>query len=585
MNRSRFIRGTVLVTLLVMAVQAVWAFVMPPFRGPDEPHHVNSIFRLASGQGWPEPGEAMVDPIIMDASKEAGLLLPDSDSFKYWNRSSLYQGGIYGNSFALTIVTAHPNRTVIDSVDAVDPEATVRDQMVQHPPLYYAGGAAIVNILDLDEVPWDRALNVLRLYSILVASPLVFSMIYVARRLGAPREWALLAGFIPLAIPQLSAVSSTVTNDSMAIGAGGLAVAALVKAGTERITPTTVALVGGSVGLALWTKGQLLALGLPLILVFLLKSCESWKHRLTAVAGAGLLSQIICPWWVMNIVRYGAIQPDSFMRDPSYGWNPAKADAWEFISVAAQTMSESFVARFGWLEVNIPITLLHNLLIALVILTITGIVALTGVQRKVSLIALCAGPAIAAVIVAQSWSVYVETGQIAGVQGRYLYPFIAALAVIVFALKKWGRAGFLWGGLVALGYNVVGLVTLTYTSYYGEPVNFDRMALVIGFDRTKIVVLYLVYALAIAALAVMVWQISRSESVRHPARVEVRSGTAGGETRVGGDAVTGESDPDDRVGSIDDGDQGADEGDGGETAHDRLRGGELADRESNTHDR
>lgn len=532
MTRRRFIQATVALTILVTLIQCTWAFVMPPFRGPDEPVHTNSIFRLESGNGWPEPGDAMVDPVIMTASKEAGLLRPYADEFTIMDRSKLYTGSINPMLFATTIVTGHPDRTPISNVEASSPEGTVRDQMVQHPPAYYAGGALVAKVAGLDSVPWDRALYVLRLYSILWALPLVPSMVYAARKLGAAREWSLLAGLLPLSIPQVSAVIGTVTNDAMVVGTGALAIAAMVKAGKDEITPATIGLVGASVGLALWSKGQMLALGLPLILIFLLKKAP-WVKKLTAVAASGILSMVICPWWLMNIIRYGSFQPDGFKREPFDDWETSFASPWRFIDFAWSTMTESFVARFGWLEVPMSEFFVYNLLLALVVFWGIGVAKMA--DKRVVIAIATAVPGILAVILRQSWAVYQETGYLAGVQGRYLYPFLALLAVCVLGLAAASlnqRFTFRVAGTVILVYNVLGLWTLLYASYFGEPVNFDRFSLVVGFEKIYIFAVLISYILVIVLLWGAVWMFSRALPTDRAATLLGDDGVAEDDTYV-----------------------------------------------------
>lgn len=207
MTRTLFVRLAALLTLLVLLVQAAWAISIPGFRGPDEPHHMNSILRLAEGGGWPAPGETMLDQSIVDAGKEAGMLVSGAESFVGLARTRL-------DNDRLAPQTQPPFRTYFRNIDVVphgersvlslgEPSIEV-DQMTQHPPPYYAGGAILVTAFDLDEQPWDQLLLALRLYGIVLTIPLVPSLIYSARRLGRGVPGLLQQASSPSAFPSSS---------------------------------------------------------------------------------------------------------------------------------------------------------------------------------------------------------------------------------------------------------------------------------------------------------------------------------------------------------------------------------------------
>lgn len=507
-SRAAFVRLTALLTILVLAVQAAWALVTPGFRGPDEPHHVNSIFRVASGNGWPPPGEAMLDSTMMEVSRQAALIADDATGFTLPERRLLVEPGRGLASFYDAPVVPQPQRTPIGEVAAADPDSAVRDQMTQHPPLYYASGAAVVRALDLDQMPWDRALLALRLFSILWTAPLVPCLVYAARRLGAAREWALLAGLLPVGIPQVTAINAVVSNDAAAVGLGALALVAMVKAATEPVTRRSIILVGALTGAALWTKGQLLALGLPLILVFLLHSRTGWKLRVGGALGAGVVSQVVCPWWVLNLLRYGALQPDGFQREPRPGWDPSQADAAEFARASAINLSESLVARFGWHDVTLPLPVTVVLLAVLVVLTVVGLVmARRNLLAPLAIHAAALG--LLVILLRESWLVYQEVGVIAGLQGRYFFPFLLGVAVIPLALSRAGRTGYVGFALAMVLMNVVGVLALLRGYFPGLPVDFGRMSAVLGFGGPKMLGLLAGYALVVLALAVVAATVSR----------------------------------------------------------------------------
>lgn len=500
MTRTVFVRLAALLTLLVLLAQTAWALSMPGFRGPDEPHHVNSILRLAEGGGWPTPGEPMLDQSFVDAGKEAGMLVSGAESFVGLARTRL-------DNDRLTPQTQAPFRTYFRNIDVVphdersvlsfgQPSIEV-DQMTQHPPLYYAGGAIIVTAFDLDEQPWDRLLLALRLYGIALTIPLVPSLIYSARRLGARRPWALAAGFIPFGIPQLFAITGGVTNDSLAIGLGALVVAALVKAGTEKITWKTVAVVGGSLGLALWTKGLLLAFGLALILIFALKKEETWKTRIIAILASGTGALLIGWWWALNIIRYGVIQPSGFVRSVPPDWDPSMAEFAGFASQAARSVSTSFFSAFGWLESDFHPLL--TLFLTSILITGLGIAIYRGGAHRKTLLAVLAPVAGTLLLLfAESWSTYQDYGMVAGVQGRYFFPFVAIFAATVLGLRRFGGRAIVLFAAYNLTVGAYGFIFFLASAYPGDPrIDFARYSEVTGIGETALTALMVVLILAL----------------------------------------------------------------------------------------
>lgn len=500
MSRQSFVRSSVLLTLLVIILQSVWALTMPAFRGPDEPHHVNSIMRVASGEGWPVPGEAMIDPAVSEAGAQAGLIHDSSTPFTTHYRTRLLHSSGYGPPFADTPVTPHRLRSDIFPVSKAHPYSVEVDQMTQHPPLYYIGGALVVKAFDLEEVPWDRLLQALRLYGIALTIPLVPATIYTARRLGANRHWSLAAGLLPIAIPQLFGITAVVTNDSFAIGSGALVVAALAKAGTERISAKTVLLVGVSLGLALWSKGLLLAFGLPLILVFLLARGEPWGRRIGAALASGAMALAIGWWWIVNLIRYGVLQPAGYSRPVPDEWDPSQAEFTHYATIAFRTFTRSFFSSYGWLEADFPSWLTWILMILFVGAVIWSIVQ-AGRARRTYLILLSPFAGLIVLLYAQGWLNYLSTSVVAGVQGRYLYPTIAAFGGIVLGLRILGRWGYRLFGVFCIGVGMFGFAWLLRSAYPGIIwAEISRYADVVGMPEPIIIILLTVYLLTSAVL-------------------------------------------------------------------------------------
>lgn len=528
MTRKQFIWASAVMTVALMLLQFAWAFSAPAFRGPDEPIHVNSVFRLATTGTWPEPGDAMVDPTVMQASKEAGFILPFATDFSYDNRYQLHYSRRSGNMPEVgdAHLPPHDERVKISTIGPRPAGATVVDQMTQHPPVYYGLAGLVVKAFNLYNLPWDYSVLALRVFSIFLLIPLTPSLIYTARRMGASRPWALGAGLIPVAIPQVYHICTMVTNDVLAVSLGALVMAALAKAGTEKISWLTISLVGVSLGLALWAKGQILVFGLPLILVFAFRP-EPWKTRLKAILASGTMSLAIGWWWMLNIVRYHTVQPGGYPQQYPADWDPSQADLAFFLSTAADAYNRSFWASYGWLEVvYYPLWLRTGLTVVVIILFLIGVANCRSPFTAFSMGITSVG--LAALLFGQAWiGSYLPGGQVAGMQGRYAFPFIVAMAVCILAFNQ--RSTIQLSGFAVLsglsgGIGFIFLLKACYKS--GAWYSNSQLAQQAGVDVATVrLVLVLGAVGALVAIGTVMWSARMliphvDQAPRHAQRVE-----------------------------------------------------------------
>lgn len=507
MTPRQFIGASVIITVALMFLQFAWAMATPAFRGPDEPVHVNSVMRVATTGTWPKAGEADIDPVVIDAAREAGLIFPKANSFSSVNRYRLhYTERNEGRPRVdLAQITPPTERSSFGIVKGENPGATVVDQMSQHPPLYYGIAAGVVKTFHLWNAPWDTVVYTLRMLSIIILLPVTPCFIYTARRLGASQPWALAAGLIPAMIPQFYHITTLVTNDVLAASLGAFVMAALVTAGTEPISRRTIMLVGGSLGLALWSKGQILVFGLPLILVFALRP-EPWRVRARAILASGTMSLLIGWWWLVNIVRYHTVQPGGYPQVYPDSWDPSQADAGYFFSHALRAYNDSFWTAFGWLEVTFPI-LLGALLTLLAAATFTlGALKSTAPATAFAMGSTSIG--LLALLLGQAWfGSYLPGGSLSGLQGRYAFPLIVVMAVCVLAFDQRSpyilNAFTMWVGLAASA-GFIYLLKACYRS--GSWYSNVRMAMQMGVEVHTVRAILALGALGLlVALSTVIW--------------------------------------------------------------------------------
>ncbi len=477
----KFVAATCILTLAFFVWQVVWTVLTPAFRAPDEPLHVNSVVRVAQGQGWPDPGEARVSSSVVQAVRESGLISADSESFGalertrvVGSRESYPRIPLFGD----TPVTPHPERITMSTVDAVEAadgasgapgrgssgdggvvgerdgasgrgtpgdggvagntSTEIVDQMTQHPPLFYELQAAVFRAVGAGDWPWDRQLLLMRIVSALMTLPLVPCSVFATRRAGASRRMALAAGVLAFAVPQLAYVTASLNNDALAIGAGALCMAAVSAAIFGSGGWRTVGAAGLALGLGLWSKGTFIPMGLTVGLAFLVNvSGLTWRQRLVRAVSAGGIGVLTGGfWWVRNLVLFGVLQPAGYQ---SRFFSPG-TDIAHFFEVAFRNLTESFWGRFDWMDWPLAAPLVWTLTVVAIVMVLVAVIS--GPHRTQRLVLLSFFVFVTGLLVAQAWTQYRDGGIVPGTQGRYLFPgIVGLLALWALGLERLGNWG------------------------------------------------------------------------------------------------------------------------------------------------
>lgn len=426
---SRAYRRAVAALMLAVAAWGVlWSVTTPAFRAPDEQTHLDSVLRIAYGGGWPAPGDAWVAPAIADAVDEAAY--PADPPGRWVHRPDERQ-----------LVDVEPvpreDRTRVDTTNAVGDASsgTEIDQMTQHPPAYYALGAAVLRVTGLADARWDQAMLALRLLDVVLLALVVPLAAGAARRVTGSASAGLVAASFPLFLPQLGHVMGSVNNDAFVVlaGAGATYLAARVVTGDLRWR-VAVAL-GAVVGLGLLGK-VMLAFALPMVgVAYLLARGRPWPARLGRLAVATAAAGVVGGWWwVRNVLMLGAVQPVGRPRDLDTMAPVADGDV---ASLITEKLAQAFFGNLSWLEIRLDGRWVVAGSIALGVAALVA-VALPGARRAaVALLLFPAG--LAAGVAFNAWDFHAETGRLAAVQGRYLFAGVAALAGVV-AIALWQLA-------------------------------------------------------------------------------------------------------------------------------------------------
>uniref|UniRef100_A0A942YDW2 DUF2142 domain-containing protein n=1 Tax=Neobacillus citreus TaxID=2833578 RepID=A0A942YDW2_9BACI len=394
----------------------LWAVVVPPFQAPDEPAHVDAAAHLALGGGWPAPGELHVSNAIVAAQQE-------------WSTVPSAQWSTVGE-----LLAAHPGES-----------ATV-DQMTQHPPTAYAVDALVLRAVHWGSLRWDHAVLALRLFDAVLVAPLSLLAWATVRRVTRSPRAALVAPLALFATPQLASIGASVTNDAPVLLLGGTVVwlAARLLTGDLR-TRTLLALGVVTAGLV-WTKGTGLP-AVPFVAVVTLAAGAGtlpFAHRLGRTVTVLVVTAALGSWWWLhNLLTYHRLQPDGYaaIRPPA-DFPPGEGPALlHFLDVSWGTIARTFWGSPGQrAQVSIGDTLTA-------VLTVVALVVVVGWAFRRArgpagspVVAWCLAvfPALLLLLqTASSARAYLATTQVAGTQGRYVFP--ALLALVALSALAWRR--------------------------------------------------------------------------------------------------------------------------------------------------
>ncbi|WP_232303870.1 glycosyltransferase family 39 protein [Pseudofrankia sp. DC12] len=367
-RRARLVPTVVLViTALHLALLATYSVVYPTWTGYDEAQHVDMVYGLLHGDGWPAPGQKMISQGVAATS----------DDFDRGAYADMFQSGgkkRRSPSFAEITPTPRADRGSFDALGGPAPvtDGRLSNQMVQHPPMVYAVGAAVLGALPATNWAYDEQVYVLRLLNILLVAPLPLLAWATARRLRLSEAVARGAAVLPLAVPGFDRVGATFNNDGVLILTTG--VLTFVLAGVLRGDRRMRTAVWAGVWLALTFLSKGLALLLPLMVVaaYLVgwwntRSAQAadvearpgrrvralvgslpWWPAIAAIAiGLGLGGW----WWVRNYVLYGAVQPNGWDADPPRRESLLLPDSfWTWLWYFIRTMISRFWGGLGMFE-------------------------------------------------------------------------------------------------------------------------------------------------------------------------------------------------------------------------------------------
>jgi 4-amino-4-deoxy-L-arabinose transferase-like glycosyltransferase len=418
--------------VVLFAVSLLWAVITPGFRSADEPAHLNSVIRVADGGGWPRPGTVRYEDEVREAEALAGRV-HDGRGTVFPRTTSAHPGP---SAFPDLTPTPPGDRASLHELDdGPDPGGPI-DQMTQHPPGYYAVAAAVYRLAGAADWRYDRALLLLRaLTALTVAAVLPVCCFVAARELTGSERIGALAAVVPLFVPHLHYVSGSVTNDGATVAATAAIWALLLRVLCAGPTRGRLLLLALAVAASCWTKGTALTV-LPAVVVAIAIGCRrlcgpqlrAWARPALA-ATAGVLA-VGCAlggwWWVVNLVRYGRVQPPGYLPSPS---DIGLLGPVDFLAVFVRRIRWNFFLEVGGRES--PDLALLTLVLALAI-PVCALVGLFAVRRAGDRAVLLIGAvSTAGAVLLAAYALHLGGRGLPGIQGRYLYVLLVPLAALV----------------------------------------------------------------------------------------------------------------------------------------------------------
>jgi small subunit ribosomal protein S36 len=408
------------VTAAHTALLLLFTILYPPFISFDEPQHVDMVVSLMHGDGWPAPGTRIVSEGVVTSSQ----LVMGSPTYAV-------------TPFAARSIAASGQRPSLAQLGGDRPASNhMINQIVQHPPLYYAIGAAVLEAVpNHDQLPYDQFVWILRLVSVVMIIPLPILAWAACRRITDNRTAASAAAVVPAAIPGLTRIGASVNNDNLITLLFAILAVLLLGVANGDQRRRTAAWVGVVTALAILTK----AFGwiaVPTILVCYLIGWRRNGGRLPWTPAVIALAVSVVAggwWWVRNVVEFGSVQPNGYgfdidgVRVPS--GVPRHDGHWAGFFF-------NLVARTFWSGLGVPlppeiprIATLLALYISIALVVVGIVVGTKRAGGRWVLLAACLPFVLTLLIMSyQSFGTYRTHLVVRGAQGRYLFLGVVWLA-------------------------------------------------------------------------------------------------------------------------------------------------------------
>jgi len=404
------------ITALNIALVMLYTIVLPTYRAPDEPEHFDLVRYVATARDYPA-----FDGLALNEQTVASL--------KTTKLGRTHLG--------TTDIAARGARNTFDEL-APDMPSDRPNRMPQHPPAYYGLMGLVYGILSLvglERAPYDVVVMVTRASNVIFAAAIPLLAYVTALRLSRHKVASVAAAAVPLAIPQLIHIQGSVNNDNLWILLASLTTYFVARVLRGDTTSRTALVLGLLVGLSLFTKAFALVMPLWILVLYLIVWRRGTRFGVVAtrLAQAGAVAFVAGGWWwFRNLIVYGRIQASVPIYRDTEAIDP---DVIFWLKTFVTWLTESFWGWMGFFEAKLPVIVIAGATLIVVITLILAIIPTRRWQRPISpgevIFLLLPALLIVPIVVVRAYSVYVNTGITAGIQGRYLFPSVTALAAVM----------------------------------------------------------------------------------------------------------------------------------------------------------
>jgi 4-amino-4-deoxy-L-arabinose transferase-like glycosyltransferase len=311
-----------------------YARATPRWNNPDEPAHVNVVRQIATTGTL---------PVLSEGDWDSDLL-------------------------ARLTTAWFPNDYEVDGIRYEG----------HQPPFYYLLAAPVYRLTLWLNMPLNRQILALRLFSAAIGAVAVVAAFVVGRETApdVPVIAVLTAATVAF-VPMNTAISAAVNNDCLATALSGVTLAALMIGRRVGFSDRWAIGLGLLIGALVLTKLTVYVY-VPLILAVLLLAGRSLRWPLIA-SGVALL---VAGWWVVrNMLVYGLLDPLAMARHDQIvvgqpRWLSYDVEALDFFF---RILFRSFWGMFGWMGVVLD----DGFYILFLVLTVLGILGLAVGNRGV----------------------------------------------------------------------------------------------------------------------------------------------------------------------------------------------------------
>lgn len=396
---------------------ALWAYIIPPFQSPDEQNH------FAYVQSFAEMGR------VPNVPKEKNVTLQLIKSTQILNFD--WKG-------------SHPMWTKNIFIDASSIDKNIRlipdnDKTIfvsyangfKNPPIYYFLASLFYKISS--NLSIFESLYSVRILSVLFGVATVFIAYKIALMVTGNNSLSLLTAASVSFQPSFTNITSTVTNDSMAIAVVSIAVYAIIRQYEKPgIRSNIFGLLGGF--LALITRVHL---GVLLFCSFFLALINSFGKKTFILVV--LLTMLI----VLLLPKNIPYLPFGFEK---YAENVVvlkslltQRNLLQIIIHFAQNSIPHYVNNvfswywgvFGWLEITLP-AVFYTVFKIFTVFSVLGFILKGKILYKKLKPAVFSAFVLFATIFIFDFITFFESGELVGVQGRHLLPSIIVHILLLF---------------------------------------------------------------------------------------------------------------------------------------------------------